>query len=992
MIKIIKLTQPGRIIILSGLFCFLVCLNVLNAQESGRLTQNELNAELRTALEQNNEARIVELIKNHRLYIKPFVDALVKESIQLELKWKLKEAEKINIMASKTAVVFNEIFNEKSLLIGVNYLPIWSKDEKRMKLMADSLYAAGTNFRRSEPEKAIEIYQKAIEIYRTIEDERGESEILGGLGLIYVYIDYDTSLVYYKNALVMREKVDDKVLMGNTLNSLGSLYYGIFKDYTLALNYFNRAGKARQELGDSLNLGRTIHLKAYTLQNLGENEQSLVNYKRSLRLNQYSGDQIRVAEALLNIGTIFNGIGKYPEALENLGKAQNKYRILEDSTGISDSYNQIGFVYLNLGDLNTALEKFNEAISITKKLNDQWGLAGIYNNLGIMLQNAGRYEKALEYANNALNMYEELDDQSSVIVSLNNIGTIYYDMKDYHSAEEYYLRGLKMCRELKIKDQEANYLLNLANAQGLMGRMDEALLNYQEGFEIARTLNSPDLTWKFITGLAETYETSGEYDKVVELNDTALKILEGLRNTLPSQYFKATFMAKERYVYEDIIDLLGTLHEKDPAKGYDKLAFSYAEQSKSRVLLDQLGESFANSKNNSGGNPEKNHGSIFNPRPLTLTELQELAPDQNCVFLEYYVGDSSSSLWVVTRNDHRLFMLPGREILREQVETIRFALQDREQTSTGFFTQSGYTLFRELIQPAEKYFSNNSKLIIIPDGILNYLPFEVLLTETNEINSEVSFADLPFLVKNYPVSYAQSASVLKSLLAKQPGAEDSHKNIKTLIAFGDPVYEDANETPFTSSKKYHRLKYSGKEVENIASFFKKRSAEIYLRNAATEENVKRAGELKKFNYVHFATHGFIDENKPDLSSLILTQDNDSGEDGFLQATEIFNLDLNSDLVVLSACQTGLGKLVRGEGLVGLTRAFMYAGTPSVLVSLWSVSDISTATLMGEFYKNLIINKLGKTEALRKAQLTLMSDEKYAHPFYWAPFVLIGDWR
>jgi len=150
--------------------------------------------------------------------------------------------------------------------------------------------------------------------------------------------------------------------------------------------------------------------------------------------------------------------------------------------------------------------------------------------------------------------------------------------------------------------------------------------------------------------------------------------------------------------------------------------------------------------------------------------------------------------------------------------------------------------------------------------------------------------------------------------------------------------------------------------------------------------------LNRFNYLHFATHGLIDEESPGLSSLVLTSEKSSGEDGFLQAAEIFDLKLNADLVVLSACQTGLGKLIRGEGMVGLTRAFMYAGTPSVVVSLWSVSDISTADLMGEFYKNLIKNKLSKTDALRKAQLSLMTDEKYAHPFYWAPFILVGDWR
>jgi CHAT domain-containing protein len=294
--------------------------------------------------------------------------------------------------------------------------------------------------------------------------------------------------------------------------------------------------------------------------------------------------------------------------------------------------------------------------------------------------------------------------------------------------------------------------------------------------------------------------------------------------------------------------------------------------------------------------------------------------------------------------------------------------------------------------PAETFLTKKTKLVIIPDGVLNYLPFETLLTEIKKDNKKILYSDLPFLVKKYPVSYVQSASVLKNLLSQEPGKGNAGSVNKKLIAFGDPVYEAGKDTSLTSVIRFNRLEFSGKEVEKIASFFKPGSAEIFLRDDATEENVKGNSELRKYNYIHFATHGLIDEKKPDLSSLVLTQHSNPGEDGFLRATEIFNLDMNADLVVLSACQTGLGKLVRGEGMVGLTRAFMYAGTPAVMVSLWSVSDISTATLMGEFYKNLVKENLYKTDALRKAQLTLLKDEKYAHPFYWAPFVLVGDWR
>jgi len=982
MIQKLKPAQPGRIIILSGLFYFLLCLNTVNAQKSRQLTQIEFNAELRTALEQDDEARIGELIKNHRLYVKPFVDELVQESIRLELKGRLEESEKLNRMASKTAVIFNKIFNEKSLVIAVNYLTVWNKEQKEKKLVADSLYALGTRLRGKEPEKAIEVYNQCLDLYRNIGDERGEAEVLGGFGLIYSSSDSQKSWSYYEEALKAREKIDDKVLIGNSLNSLGLIHFLFLNDYQQAISYFDKAASIRKEIGDLPNFGRSLTAKASAYEKLGSFEQALDYYTQSFEINQEVGDAFRMAESSLKSGAMLINLGKYPEALDYLEKSLEISRDIEDGIGISDALNQIGFVYLKIGDYNSALEKFNEAIEITRKQNDQWGLAGVYNNLAVMLQNVGRTEKALDYYLNALSLYEKENDQHSVLICLLNIGTIYFDLKDYLKAEDYHKKAFDLSRELQIRDLEANSLLNLANDQSIIGKKDEALSNYTSGYEIAQELDNPDLKWRFIAGMAENYESRHEYDKVVELNDTALVILEDLRNTLQRDEFKASFMAQERYVFEDIIDLLQFLHEKDNAKGYDTLAFRYAERSKSRVLLDLLTESVTGKTAGTHLGSE----SLINPEPLSLTEVKSLCPDKKTVILEYSVGDSSSCLWVITQSDHKLFRLPDNRTLQEQIETIRFALQDPQETISEFYTRAGTFLYEILVKPAEPYLSKKSRLVIIPDGILNYLPFEFLLTENKMIKPESTYSDLPFLVKKFPVSYGQSASVLKSILSGQ--SETKHDG-KKFIAFGDPVYEKAS---FKSDVNYPRLEYSGKEVEKIGSFFEKDSSEVYLREEATEENVKKESRLEEFNYVHFATHGYIDENEPDLSSLVLTQETDSEEDGFLRASEIFNLNLNADLIVLSACQTGLGKLIRGEGMVGLTRAFMYAGTPSVLVSLWSVSDMSTAALMGEFYKNLIKSKLSKTDALRKAQLSLISNPKYSHPFYWAPFVLIGDWR
>ena len=640
----------------------------------------------------------------------------------------------------------------------------------------------------------------------------------------------------------------------------------------------------------------------------------------------------------------------------------------------------------------TAVEKLTESAKIMKEENDSVGLAGVYNNFGVALQGAGRIEKALDYYTNSLKIYQKHDNPYMALAIMNNMGTIFFDRKDYVKAEDYHQKGLLLSRELNEKDQEVNFLLNLANDQTMLGNTEAAAPNYESAFKIASSINSPDLIWKIFAGMAETYKIRGDYDKVVQLNDSALKIIENMRNTLQNNELQASYMASERFAFEDIINMLELFHEKDSNRGYDKLAFGYAEQSKSRVLLDLLEVSKTKAGNKGDRSSDTRHDLFRNTQLVSLDEAEMLCPDRNTVILEYMVGDSSSCLWEITRSGHKLFKLPGRKVLQDQIESIRFALLKPDNSNYDFFTKGGHSLYQVLLQPCEPYFTKKSRLIIIPDGILNYLPFEVLLTDNKGIGPDPSYGNLPFLVKKYPVSYAQSASVLKSLLQEQKKNAKTDTDYKKLIAFGDPVYENENDTSAAKVNRYNRLEYSGKEIENISTFFRKGDVEIYLRNNATEKNVKREVELKKFNYIHFATHGFIDEAKPDFSSLVLTKEPNSEEDGFLQAKEIFNLNLNADLVVLSACQTGLGKLIRGEGMVGLTRAFMYAGTPAVMVSLWSVADVSTATLMEEFYRNLVKKKLSKTEALRNAQLSMLGNEKFAHPFYWAPFVLIGDWR
>jgi len=305
-------------------------------------------------------------------------------------------------------------------------------------------------------------------------------------------------------------------------------------------------------------------------------------------------------------------------------------------------------------------------------------------------------------------------------------------------------------------------------------------------------------------------------------------------------------------------------------------------------------------------------------------------------------------------------------------------------------------LYQSLLGPVEKMLNDYKHIVIVPDGILHYLPFEALVTRWEAGGPR-------FLIFDHLVTYASSASALGLLQAAQAAPCQREPR---LLTYADPVFASHHrgtksakgENPLldvtrslyaTHGMSFDPLPYTRVEAQSIAARFPKKAARLFLGREATESSLKHE-RLEEFSQLHFATHGLIDEEVPARSGVVFSLVGDDAEDGILQMNEIFNLDLNADLVVLSACQSGLGKLVRGEGMIGLTRAFMYAGASSVVVSLWNVRDSSTAEFMKSFYRHLRAGK-GKAEALRQAKLDMIRSDlpAYRFPYFWAPFVLIG---
>jgi CHAT domain-containing protein len=431
-------------------------------------------------------------------------------------------------------------------------------------------------------------------------------------------------------------------------------------------------------------------------------------------------------------------------------------------------------------------------------------------------------------------------------------------------------------------------------------------------------------------------------------------------------------------------------------------------------------------------------------KPLALAEVQQSVLDDQTVLVEYALQMEESYLFAISKGSVNIFKLPGRATIEKLAMDLRAQLIpsklqrrivgiDVAEANRGLgiasaapedaapFVAASNALYKVVLEPAAGTVGEK-RLMVVADGALNYIPFEVLL----KTSDSGDFSSLGYLVKSNEVVYAPSASVVGAI-RQQRTRTDS----RAMLIIADPVFNsndarahkpaaapaadaevrglgiqaaiaDVGGAPVPATPNAQmeglplaRLNGTRTEADQISKLAKASggSADVWLDLDANEDNLG-ARDISKYRIIHVATHGLLNAERPQFTGVVLSLVGNKTHDGFVRTDEVFNLRLGSPLVMLSACETGLGKEKRGEGVMGLTRAFMYAGAPTVGVSLWSVADKSTADLMTDFYRRLLTPGQGTTSsgALRGAQLAMISGKKYSAPFYWAPFVLVGDWN
>ncbi|MFQ6118448.1 MAG: CHAT domain-containing protein [Methanosarcinales archaeon] len=889
---------------------------------------------------------------------------------------------------------------------------------------------------KREYARALKHYENSLAIYREFRNKVGEANNLLGIGTIYHYMsNYSLALDYLKEALKIYQAINLKSGESQVFLCLGDLFSGK-SEHSKAIQYYEESLKIFREIGNEA--GKNLALSGISLElifwgedykDVGNYSKALEYYKRALKISREINNKINESLALGHISIIYGYLGDSEKQLDYLIQS---LKITEEIknwdlgwTFLSD----MGSIYEYLGYFSEALQIYEKGIMKARNLEDKFYEGHFLTNIGRIYEKLGKYSKSSEYYNQALQIFREINDKFSQKNALANIGRIYqlYFGK-YSDALNYYKHALKISEDLGIKSSIESNSLGVAYSYILRGEDNKALpyLKYAiKTLEFTRgKIQEEKYKIKFLEKRGFFYEMIialfyrlHQKEPHKEYNEEAFLYTEKAKaRALLDMLAEAKFGIKFGLSQKDI-EFENSLYEEiEIARKFLISAKSEEEKTKIDQNLNRAEEELEEYKLKIKKiNPL--YASIQYPQPITVEEVQKnILKSKEEALLEYYTGYGNSFLFVITKEKFKILKLPKKNSeLAEEIRKLREPFERVEESILELKRldlKIAHNLYKELIAPAIPYLDGIKHLIIVPHGCLHYLPFEMLITnpvekKTNENVSISEYQNPHYLIEEYSISYSPSASVLdpKLLYRKRTNPQKGE-----LIAFANPDFGDISqeETEETTRnlfltkamrQRIEELPYAEQEVEEIKKYY--RNPLILKKKEAKEESFVKNSAY--YPVIHLSTHGFLNEAHPIYSGIVFSYNEEIKDVDLLHAYEIFNLDLNCDLVTLSACETALGQEIEkigGEGVVGLTRSFLYAGAESLVVSLWKVEDESTSYLMSEFYKNMREKGLSKVEALRQAKLSLIKKEKkiegtnfsYSHPFFWAPFILVGDWK
>ncbi len=874
----------------------------------------------------------------------------------------------------------------------------------------------------SQSEKAIEYLDPAVAIFRALKDKQSEGWALSNLGAAYSYLShYDKATEILRQTLGIARETKNSGMEGAALLTLAGIEANMGR-YEASIEFSESALRLARESKDRVLEARLLLQRSNLSALLNRNDEAIDYAEQALKINRETKYLNGQGDTLSALGSAHARQDRYDKAIEYYEQSLSVRRELKDQEGVSVSLSNMAQTYVLLGQAEKAVPYYEDALKIGREINLPTREAGALAGLGDAYRRLGKFDKAAELLAQALKINRDLGRRP------NEASILYYlalaerargnpSLARSHVAES--LRITESIRtELLSPDARASFLSDVQDAYRL--EIDLLMRHSSAGSAVEETaealqVNERRRARSLIDLLAEARAD------VRQGVDPAL--LERERNLARQLNARASAQVK----------LLSRSHTPEQAAA---LAQEISQ------LQNDYERAQAEIRRRSPG-----YAALTLPQPLSPTEIQQLL-DPDTLLLEYSLDAERSHLWAVSRDSIASFELPKEASIKEAATILYSLLTARSRLVRGETPRQRLQRLREadarLPQAAQELSAmvltpvaaqlGNKRLVIVADGALQYIPF-AMLPEPSVVSSQLSVAKSngprttdngqPLIV-NHEVVSLPSASVLAIQRSELAGRQLAPK-MRAVIA--DPVFDRSDSrftTPTTQTGDKTQTQTitadDARSIEHLAENSGEKSGVTTLRLiprlpftrqeatrvlALTPKNSSFGAvdfqasrttaldpALGQYRYLHFATHGYLDSERPGLSALLFSMVDAQGkpQDGFLRANDIYNLKLPAELVVLSACQTGLGKEIKGEGLVGLTRGFMYAGAARVVVSLWNVNDKATADLMTKFYEKMLKQGERPAAALRGAQVEMWKQKQWQSPYYWAAFTMQGEWR
>jgi len=903
--------------------------------------------------------------------------------------------------------------------------------------------------RLGEHDKALEFLQKALTMKRELGDRLEEGKTLNNIGLFYWETSqYSKAFEPLNGAIAIATELGNRTLEASARNNLGLVYDGIgnyrrsLAEYERALELYRGSTNSEQAVSDTIGNVGGRHLL------LGEYSIALGYYEQSLAIDERLKYKIGISQDLENIGLCYIGLGRASEAIQTLDRAIKLATEAGLKKEAADSQKAKGSALVQLGKYNEALDQFHQALQAYEQAGlKQESIEGLgdLGNLEIRLGDAGSAEKefrrALElsrainhprgviYSRIALGDLEwrrkrfteaavlyrdalagatEANDRGAMASAHLQLALAYRDLKRFEDAAAETKPALEIARAIQARPLEAQALYVQGEVARLLGREDEALTRFTAGEALVAQIADPELGWRFAYARGQALEALNRNEEALSAYQRAVKTIEQVRSELREERFRAGYIEDKYQVYVALVQLLLKLGKADEA-------FVTAERLRARSYLDLLSRGQPPVRDDSQRQKEtglrnrirelqrkleeeanqplpKRRGEAFElfskeladaersyenflddllrtdpnyaaARALKVPNVDELKSQlpAGTALVEYVLAENSLEIFVLTGGELRARSIPVRASdLQSKVEFLRDVLLRKK---TNEWQAPAKSLYQTLIAPIEDagWLRGINRIYIVPHAILHYLPFAAL--------AKNNVSGTRFLVDDYVLAYLPAAAAL--------------------VYGGKATTSSSSVLAMAPSST--RLRYTQKESQDVSGFFPNQHM-LLLGGRATESAFKRLAN--NYDVIHLATHGYFNKLNPLLSGVALEADGEN--DGRLEVHEILSLRLNAKLVTLSACDTALGsgyfaEVPAGDDLVGLTRAFLFAGSPTVLASLWEINDLSAVHFMHGFYRQL--GQTDKASALAKAQRdTRLRGGIYRHPYYWGAFVLVGKMK